>query len=53
VGKEGYGQEGEREGKACIGPPPLFQILDTPLGGYGTRGNELMLPRDGGTLNRH
>jgi hypothetical protein len=36
VGKEGYGQEGEREGrggegKACIGPPPLFQILDTPL----------------------
>jgi hypothetical protein len=33
VGKEGYGQDGGKggEGKACIGPPPLFQILDTPL----------------------
>jgi hypothetical protein len=29
MGKKGG--KGEGRGKACIGPPPPFQILDTPL----------------------
>jgi hypothetical protein len=30
-GGKGEGRGGEGRGMACIGPPPLFQILDTPL----------------------